>query len=92
MDPAKLDDSYLLGKFREFYSELLALKHMVVSGAWVYPEEEPSEEEGAARGREANVVFQKLLTLFESQALEAGIPDHRISCTSANKRETALKN
>jgi type VI secretion system protein ImpK len=81
MDPAKLDDSYLLGKFREFYSELLELKHMVVSGAWVYPEEEPTEEEGAARGREANVVFQKLLTLFESQALEAGIRGGEVGAT-----------
>jgi type VI secretion system protein ImpK len=46
MKEKEYGDTFLLAPFREFYREVIRLKHMVVSGAWVAPSSKVSTEGG----------------------------------------------
>lgn len=62
--------SLLLNQFRDFYREVIRLKHMVQSGTWAFsPAQAAAEEDGT---RAAATVWQQLLTMLERQTLASG--------------------
>lgn len=62
---------FLIDKFQQFHAELVRLKTRVAAGAWVFPSDESSFGESAAR-ESPTAVWRRLSSLLERQALEAG--------------------
>lgn len=60
-------DTFLLAAFREFYRELLRVKHRVEAGEW----HAAARPEGAVRSSDGTAVWQELAALLDRQALDA---------------------
>jgi type VI secretion system protein ImpK len=62
--------SFVLSHFHDFYAEVMRLKTMIRSGAWVFaPDGELSGEEG--EDRSANAVAARISAIIEKQAMDA---------------------
>jgi type VI secretion system protein ImpK len=64
-------DPFLLTQFRTFYEEILSLKQAVAAGTWVYTSAD-SREDTPTTSQEAVSIWQRLVSLLEHQALDAG--------------------
>lgn len=62
------DTSFLAAQFREFYAEVIRLKHQLGQGDWLFIAE-PGQ--GTAPEAAPNAIWQVLLSLLERQALTA---------------------
>lgn len=62
------DETFLANQFREFYSEVIRLKHQLGEGDWLFIAE---PEVGLTEDAAPNAIWQVLLTLLERQALVA---------------------
>lgn len=71
MSPTQLDNSYLLAQFHEFYSEVIRFKQAIRSATSIFTTEEPSQEDLESRVT-AQSINQRLLSILEQQAIEAG--------------------
>jgi len=71
MSPSQLESSYLLTQFHEFYSEVIRFKEEIRSASRIFTVEEPSQEELESRVT-ARSINQRLLSILEQQAIEAG--------------------
>ncbi len=69
MATALYGDTLLVAQFREFYNEVIRLKHTVHSAAWNVRARTGEESERTAQS--INSVWQRLLTLLEQQELTA---------------------
>lgn len=63
-----LSEAFLVRQFRDFYSEVTRLKHLVAEGSGELPGAYSTPEE-TARSRAVTVVWQRLLSLLEQQEL-----------------------
>ena len=70
MNATGYGESFLLIQFREFYSEVIRLKRMVASGAWVFADRKDGEETPDYT-RSANALWQRLQRLLEQQDIAA---------------------
>lgn len=61
------DDSFLLAQFREFYREVIRLKQMIEAGTW-----QVAAPEGGEASQVGLRVWQRLVSVLETQALTAG--------------------
>ena len=64
-------DSFILDRFRAFYSEIIRLKQRVQSGIWTFLAE-LSPEDVRDQPHAMQAVWQRLFSLLEEQALVAG--------------------
>jgi type VI secretion system protein ImpK len=70
---AEREDSFLLRSFREYYAEVVRLKRAVLADPWGIGAREAGEERTEdLRALAARSVSERLLTLLETQALDAG--------------------
>jgi len=63
--------TFLLHQFGAFYSEVVRLKRVVATNAWLAPAAQIADE-ATARTRAVTAVWQRLLTLLEQQELAVG--------------------
>jgi type VI secretion system protein ImpK len=63
--------TFLLTQFRDFYSEVVHLKRVVATSAWIAPAAQIADMT-TARTRAVTAVWQRLLTLLEQQELTVG--------------------
>lgn len=64
-------ETFLLRQFRDFYSEVVCLKRLVATSAWLAPTAQLTDA-ATARTRAVTAVWQRLLTLLEQQELAVG--------------------
>ena len=66
-----LSETFLLSQFRDFYREVVRLKRVVATHAWMAPATQIADA-ATARTRAVTAVWQRLLTLLEQQELAVG--------------------
>jgi type VI secretion system protein ImpK len=64
-------ETFLLHQFHDFYSEVVRLKRVVATSAWIATAAQLTDE-STARTRAVTAVWQRLLTLLEQQELAVG--------------------
>jgi type VI secretion system protein ImpK len=64
-------ESFLFDRFHEFYSEVIGLKQMILSGTWAFTSDAPPEGHGSFYDKIISGFWEKLATLLESRQVTA---------------------